>query len=112
MMISIVLFRGVVNNPSFKDIPIYLIMNKKDLFEQQVRKLGQGITIIMWLLSYYSKISVNKKYTKQVHTGDVRQYFDEFDGDVKDTREVSYFTVVMSRILLGRESFELNLTCK
>mmetsp|Transcript_6624 Transcript_6624/g.12189 ORF Transcript_6624/g.12189 Transcript_6624/m.12189 type:complete len:316 (-) Transcript_6624:275-1222(-) len=82
MQESLDLFESVVNNPSFKDIPIYLIMNKKDLFEQQV------------------------------HTGDVRQYFGEFDGDVKDTREVSYFTVVISRILLGRESFELNLTCK
>ncbi|XXQ40016.1 G-protein alpha subunit [Plasmodiophora brassicae] len=40
MMEELELFRQVVNNPVFATTPIFLFLNKKDLFEQKIRKVG------------------------------------------------------------------------
>ena len=39
MMESLALFREVVKNPVFEKTPIFLLLNKKDLFEQLIPKV-------------------------------------------------------------------------
>lgn len=38
MMESLTLFEDVVKNPIFKDTPIFIFLNKKDLFEATIKK--------------------------------------------------------------------------
>jgi len=39
MIESLELFKDISNRPSFKDTPIFLFLNKKDLFEQEIRQV-------------------------------------------------------------------------
>jgi hypothetical protein len=41
---SLELFEQTVNNPTFRDTPVFLFLNKKDLFERMIRQKGLNTT--------------------------------------------------------------------
>mmetsp|Transcript_6511 Transcript_6511/g.10026 ORF Transcript_6511/g.10026 Transcript_6511/m.10026 type:complete len:426 (+) Transcript_6511:42-1319(+) len=58
---SLTLFEEIMDKQVFQNIPVYLIFNKKDLFERQIQK------------------------------GDITTYFEDYKGETKDMRSVLNF---------------------
>jgi len=77
---SLALFREVVKNPIFKNTPIFLLLNKKDLFEEMIVKTpltvcfpeydgeqGKALPALDYIKSQYQKIMEEEVPGKQVH---------------------------------------------
>ena len=67
MLNALHVFHGVVNDPSFRDTPFLVFLNKKDLFEQKL-KAGTMIKAVPSFKDYKGGTSVSagiKYFTKK-----------------------------------------------
>jgi len=94
------LFKKIAHDKTFKDTPIFLLLNKKDLFEQMIREapLTSCFEEYKGDNSYKAAFAhIENEFRKQLPTGKAVEIFDVTGVSRRDVKEV--FQQVKARLL-------------
>lgn len=77
---SLAVFEDIMKNPLFKSTPIYVFLNKKDIFQVNVCIF---VSLVHYLFTRYTFLSaLLTSHQELVSTHPLSQYFPDYDGGV------------------------------